>query len=321
MSVSETVAQRGALARRARNRTPHILDRIGNGGVAAMAGLVIATLAAVYLFVGSQSYQTFSLSHVPLNTLLFSKDWNNSFGSAVLIVGSLSLVALGLLLAVPLSIAIAFFITEVAPPWLARPLRSIVELFLGIPSIIFGLLGLIIVVPVVRETLDYIVGNHYYTSGKGYIAAAIVVAFMVLPTITTIAVDSLAAIPRDLREGSLALGATRWQTMTRTLFPAALPGIMTGVILGAARILGETVAVALVIGDTPSLFGVDHQAGPFPIRIGSTSVITTQIFHNFGNTVPTDDLYHVLWTLAFVLLVISGLLILASRAVTARKVY
>jgi phosphate transport system permease protein len=296
-----------------------IWDRVGNIGVIAMATIVVLTLAIIFIFVGSQSFQTFTISHISAGTFFLSKDWEFSNGTLVLTVGSLSLVVLGLAIAVPLSVGIALFITEIAPPWMGRTLRGIVELFLGIPSVIFGLLGVFIVIPIVKNNINTIAGDKYFTTGDGIFSAAIVVSFMVLPTITTIAVDSLAALPGELREGSLALGATRWQTITTTLVPAATPGIMTGVILGAARIIGETIAVALVIGGSPQIFGVDFlKNGKF--FIGTTSVMTTEIFRDFSNN-SSGATYNALWTLTFLLLVISALLILASRAVTSRSAY
>ncbi len=282
-----------------------------------MAAIVIAILVFIYYTIGSRSYQLFTQDHVSLTTFFTSKDWENSYGTLVLTVGSLLLVAFGLILAVPLSLGAALFITEVAPPWMGRFLRSVVELFLGIPSVIFGLVGLLVVVPFVANIINSIAGNPYFTTGNGIFAAAIVVAFMVLPTITTISVDSLVAIPRELREGSLALGATRWQTMTKTLLPAATPGILTGVILGAARILGETIAVGLVIGGSPRVFPIDFIHGK--LFIGSTSVMTTQIFHDFADATGSD--LDAIWALSFLLIVISGLLVFASRALVSRRVY
>lgn len=295
-------------------------DKISNVGVIICAALVIAVLVVVYAFVGAQAYQTFTVSHISPGTFLTSKDWENSYGTLVLTVATLSLVVLGLLVALPLSVGIALFITEIAPPWLGRIMRSIVELFLGIPSVIFGLIGVLVIVPIIANVMNWSVGDPYFTTGKGIFAAAIVVAFMVMPTITTITVDALRTVPRELREGSLALGATNWQTMTKTVVPAALPGIMTGTILGAARIIGETIAVSLVIGGSSRVFPIDHLKNG-KLFIGSTSVMTTQIFHDFADATPGSPDYNAIWTLAFFLLIISGLLIYVSRAITARRVY
>ncbi len=297
-----------------------VWDLAGNIGVLIMGSIVVLIVATIFIFVGSQAFQTFTVDHISPGTFFFSKDWLYSQGTLVLTVGSISLVVLGLLIAVPFSVGIAFFITELAPPWLGRILRSIVELFLGIPSIIFGLLGVAIVIPLIKNIINSITGDKYFTTGDGIFAAAFIVAFMVLPTITTISVDAIAAIPRELREGSLALGATRWQTILKTLLPASLSGIMTGVILGAARIIGETIAVALVIGGSPQIFGVDHlKSGQ--LFIGTTSVMTTQIFHDFPNQAKGGPILDSLWTLSFLLLSISALLVFISRAVTARSVY
>lgn len=307
-------------------------DWIGQFGFLACAGLVVLSLLLIYILIGANSYQTFTQSHISFTELFTSSQWDgrNHFGLLTFITGSFTLVLLGLALAVPLSLGVALFLTEIAPPWLANPLRSIVELFLGIPSVVFGLLGLTVLVPFFGQLLDHVAQTftgapdvsghapHFYT-GTGIIPAAIVVTFMVMPTITTIAVEALRTIPRDLREGSLALGATRWQTITKTVVPAAAPGIMTGVILGASRILGETLAVAFVLGG----------AGAFPIRlldtypyvqIGNTGVLTTTLL-GFKDIIAGQPLYNVVWTASFILLLISGLMIAASRTIAARRIY
>ena len=285
------------------------------------AGIVIVALAVIYLFVGTQAFSLFTRDGVSLVTFFTSAKWDGStnFGILVYIVGSLSLIALGLILAIPLSLGLAIFVNEIAPPWLSRFMRGVIELFLGIPSVIFGILGALILVPAISRLLNYFAGGQYYR-GIGIVPAAIVVAFMVMPTITTITIDALSNIPRDLREGSLALGATQWQTISKILLPASISGILTGVILGAARILGETIAVALVIGG-----GLD-----FPLRFtniypyafpGSTATLTSVLIQNFGEAQPGAAVYDALWSAAFVLMIISGIMVGVSRTIAARRIY
>lgn len=302
-------------------KSREITEHIGQAVFLACALIVIATLAMVYYFVGSQSFQTFTQSHIAWQDFFLSSNWDaqNFFGISYFIIGSLSLVLATLLVAVPISVGVAIFISEIAPQWIKIPMRTAVELFLGIPSVIFGLIGLIVVVPFVRNTLNYFAGGIFY-NGAGLIPATIVVTFMILPTIATIAYDAIQAVPVDLREGSLALGATRWQTITRVLLPASLPGIMTGVILGIARALGETVAVAFVIGNSQHLpFGITN-IYPY-LYIGPTSALTTQLLFNFKEATPGSGLYNSLWTISFVLLVISAILVAASRAFASRRIY
>jgi len=306
---------------RRRRRHGAAAESAGHAVFAASALIVIAILALVYYFVGSQSFQTFTQSHITGQGFFLSSNWDaqNNLGIAYFIIGSLSLVAVSLLFAVPLSLSVAIFISEIAPQWLKSPLRKAIELFLGIPSVIFGLIGLIVVVPLVRGLLNLIAGGIFY-NGFGLVPAAIVVTFMILPTIATISYDAMQAVPRDLREGSYALGSTRWQTISHIVVPAARPGIMTGVILGIARALGETVAVAFVIGNSQHLpFGITHY---FPyLYIGPTSVLTTQLLFNFKEATQGSALYNALWTISFVLLVISGVLVGISRSFASKRIY
>ena len=298
-------------------------DRISSVVFASLAVIVILITASIFLFVGSNAYQTFTVGHVSLHDFFLSTNWDGeaNYGILVYIVGSVSLILVSLVFAVPLAVATALFITEMAPPWLGNLLRNTVELLLGIPSVIFGLIGLLVVVPVVSNILNALFADGlYFFNGLGLIAAAIVITFMIVPTITTISVDALRAIPRELREGSLALGATRWQTISRTVVPAALPGIMTGVILGAARVLGETVAVALVIGGAVNF--PFHLTNAFPyIYLGPTSVLTLILLNNSKEAVAPQTVYYSLWSVSLLLLVISALFVWLSRSITARRVY
>jgi phosphate transport system permease protein len=295
-------------------------DLPGRIGFGICAGIVIVLLFVVFVFIGSQAFNTFIIDHISFQDFFLNANWDNDkhFGSGIFIIGTLWLILLGLLIAVPLSLGGAIFITEIAPPLLARLLRNVVELFLGIPSVIFGFLGLILVVPVIANIMNYLAGGKYY-QGSGIIAASIIVAFMVMPTITTIAIDALRAVPQDLREGSLALGATRWQTISKTLLPAALPGIITGVILGAARVMGETIAVAFVIGGSASFPLRIIDKYPY-IYIGGTSVLTTPLL-SFKEAPNGTTLYHALFTVSFTLLVISAIFVAISRAIASRRVY
>ncbi len=310
----------GSVPRKPR-RHGRIAEALGRSVFVSSALIVIALLVLVYYFVGSQSYQTFTQSHISGQGFFLSSNWDaqNNLGIAYFIIGSLSLVFVSLLFAVPLSVGVAIFVSEIAPVWLRSPMRKAIELFLGIPSVIFGLIGLIVVVPLVRGILNLVAGGIFY-NGYGLIPAAIVVTFMILPTIATISYDAMQAVPHELREGSFALGATRWQTISHIVVPASLPGVMTGVILGIARALGETVAVAFVIGNSQHLpFGITHH---FPyLYIGPTSVLTTQLLFNFKEATQGSALYNALWTISFVLLVISGALVAISRSFASKRIY
>ncbi|OXS62766.1 phosphate ABC transporter permease subunit PstC [Cohnella sp. CIP 111063] len=233
-------------------------------------------------------------------TFFFSTDWtpeDDRYGAFVFIFGTFALTLLTLLISVPLSVVIAVFLAEVAPTWLRNLLRPVLDLLVGIPSVVYGFLGLTILIPLLRD----ITGTNM---GDGILAAAIVLTIMVLPTISRVSDDAISAVPRKYRDASYALGATRFQTIFKVTIPAARSGILYGVILGMARAIGETMAVVMVIGNTPQL--ADALFKP-------TSVLTSNIVMQIAN-VPFDSTWNnALYMMGFLLLVISLLMIVLVR--------
>lgn len=181
---------------------------------------------------------------------IFGMDWSPSYqiyGVFPMIVGSLGIMALALLMAIPFSIFGAIFMAEVAPNTMRRILKPTIQTLAGIPSVIYGFFGLIVLVPFMRI--------HFGGSGFSMLTASIILTVMVLPTILSISEDAVRSIPLEYKEASLALGATHWQTIKNVVIPAALPGIITGIILGMGRAIGETMAVIMVAGNTPIIPG------------------------------------------------------------------
>jgi phosphate transport system permease protein len=166
---------------------------------------------------------------------------DNQFGILPMIIGTAYVTVLALLMAVPLGIACAIFLAEVAPQRIRNIFRPAIELLVGIPSVVYGLVGLLVIVPLISK-----LGG----SGDSVLAAAIVLTVMVLPTIISISEDSIRAVPSGYKEGALALGATRWQVMWGVTLPAARSGIMASIILGMGRAIGETMAMIMVIGNS-----------------------------------------------------------------------
>jgi phosphate transport system permease protein len=150
-----------------------------------------------------------------------------------------------MILGVPLALSAAIFLAEIAPHRMRDVVRSAVELLAGIPSVVYGLFGMVVLLPLVRKVLP-IPGN----TGFGLLSASIVLAVMILPTVTNIAEDAIRAVPREYKEGSLALGATHWQTIVSVTLPAARSGIVAAIILGVGRAIGETMAMIMVIGNS-----------------------------------------------------------------------
>ena len=192
---------------------------------------------------------------------------------------------------------------KIAPKWLRDIMRPATDLYVAIPSVVYGYLGLMLLVPFLRDFFQV-------NTGFGLMAAAMILAIMILPTIISICEDAIRAVPKPLEEASLALGATRWQTLWKVVIPSALPGILTAIILAMARAIGETMAVQMLIGNTPVV--ATNLFTP-------TSTLTSNIVVEMGNTPFGSAWGNSLFLMALVLLVISLGMILLIRKIGARR--
>ncbi|MBP7794244.1 MAG: phosphate ABC transporter permease subunit PstC [Candidatus Saccharicenans sp.] len=221
-------------------------DRLIRLSLLTVALTAITVLAVITIFIFEQGLPV--MVKYGLKNFLFGQDWypsEKSFGLLPMIVGSL-LVTLGaLLIGVPLGLASAIFLTEFSSRRLSRFLKPVFELLAGIPSVVYGFLGLMFLVPFIRENLG--------GPGLSVLAASIILGIMILPTIISISIDSIRAVPDSYREGSIALGATKWQTVRMVVLPAARSGLVAGIILGMGRAIGETMAVIMVAGNAADL--------------------------------------------------------------------
>ena len=178
----------------------------------------------------------------------FSTDWHPTagrYGITLMIVGSALVTAGALALGVPLGVACAIVLGEMAPPRARQFLKPTIEILAGIPSVVYGFMGIVVVLPFIRQ--------HLGGPGASGLAASVILGVMILPTIIAISLDALQAVPRSYREGSLAMGATQWQTIWRVVLPGARSGMVAAVILGMGRALGETMAVVMVAGNAVQL--------------------------------------------------------------------
>jgi phosphate transport system permease protein len=195
--------------------------------------------------------------------LLFGTVWDyntHQYGMLTLITSTLFLAVLTLALAAPVGILTAIYLSEYAQPALERTLRPLIELLVGIPSIVYGIFGFFLLEPVFRTVINPGIGsllgfiplfrNFDPGTGLGYLLAATVLAVMILPTVIALSHESLRAVPAEYREGSFALGATRWETIKNIVIPAGASGIITSIVLGTMRAMGETMAVVMLIGGT-----------------------------------------------------------------------
>ena len=259
---------------------------------------------SIIFFVGRQGLMT--LTAVSPAEFFTSASWDPSaqkFGALSFIVGSVETTLLSVLIGAPLGLLGAVFLAKLAPVPLKRIMRPAVDLYVAIPSVVYGYIGLTVFVPFLRDTFQV-------PTGFGVLAASLVLAIMIMPTILSISTDALNAVPHPLEEASLALGATWWQTMYHVVMPAAIPGIMTSIVLAMARAVGETMAVQMLIGNTPQL-----AAGFFT----PTATLTSNIVVEMGNT-PFGSVWgNALFLMAFVLLIISLGMILLIRYFTGRR--
>jgi phosphate transport system permease protein len=210
-------------------------------------------------------------------------------GILPLILGSLLVTAGAIVLAVPLGISAAFYIAEIAPRRLRDILKSLVEILAAIPSVVLGFIGMITLVPFIKKFFNL-------PTGLTALTGAIMLAFMALPTIISISEDAINAVPREYKEGSIALGATHWQTLYRVIIHGALPGVIAAAMLGIGRVFGETMAVMMVTGNA----AVIPKALTQPVR-----TLTATIAAEMGEAVRGSEHYYALFAIGIVLFIIS----------------
>lgn len=260
-------------------------------------GLLAVTVISIFVFISVKGLPLFFNEQVKLSQFFFGDTWSpgktdangfNLVGILPMLLGSLAVTLLALLIATPLSIGTALFITEISPRTGKKVLQPILELLVGIPSVVYGFVGLSVVVPFLRSLFG--------GSGFGILAGGLVLAMMILPTVASMTVDALNRVPKHLKHSSLALGANEFQTMYRVTLRVAKPGILTGVIFGVARAFGEALAVQMVIGNAiviPEGF------------VSPATTLTSVLTQGMGNTIMGTFENDALWTLAFILLMMS----------------
>jgi phosphate ABC transporter permease protein PstC len=217
-------------------------DKVVERLLLAVACTTVLCLFVIALFIFKEGLPF--LAKVGFKDFLFSSDWrpdSGHYGIFPMIVSSLLVTFGALLIGAPLGIAGAVFLAEFAPPWMTRVVKPAIELLSGIPSVVYGFIGVMVLAPFIRATAG--------GPGLSVLAAAIVLGVMILPTITSIAIDALNSVPQSYREGALALGATHWQAVRLVVIKAARSGLLAGTILGMGRAIGETMAVIMVAGN------------------------------------------------------------------------
>ena len=285
-------------------------DFVGKTLSYASIFLIVGVVLAIFLFVASKGIATFTQNKASLVEFLTGSEWNPGangpngrplVGALPMILGSFGVTLLAALFATPFAIGTALYMTELSSKRSQKFMQSVIELLVGIPSVVYGFIGLTVVVPFVRD--------HFGGSGYGILSGSFVLFVMVLPTITSMTVDSLRAVPKYYKSASLALGATEWQTIYRVLLRAALPGIMTAIVFGMARAFGEALAVQMVIGNATLL--------PESL-LAPASTLTSVLTMGIGNTVMGTVANNALWSLALVLLLMSLFFNIAVRFISRK---
>lgn len=210
----------------------------------ACVSILAVLLICVFLFANGIP----AMKEIGLFDFLMGRQWkpnNNIYGILPMILGSIYVTAGAIVIGVPIGILVAVFMTRFCPKWLYKILKPAIDLLAGIPSVVYGFFGLMVIVPMIR--------NIFGGSGTSMLAASIVLGIMILPTIISVSESAIRAVPESYYEGSLALGASHERSVFRVILPAAASGVMAGVILGVGRAIGETMAVIMVAGNQAAL--------------------------------------------------------------------
>lgn len=303
MQTSQPLSREQQYRRRRFQNWPELIITvlIKTAGYSAIVFVVM-----IFFFLLSEGIPT--VGEVPLPTLLGERWYpiEELYGILPLLGGSLIVTFGAALIAVPVGICTAVYISEVAPRWAREILKPLVEVLAGLPSVVLGFLGFLLLAPFIREFLNLPTGLTAFTG-------SLLLAGISIPTIVSVAEDALDAVPRSYRDAALALGATEWQTIWRVTLPAARSGVLTAVMLGIGRAIGETMVVLMVTGNAPVL--LNSLARLFsPVR-----TMTATIAAEMGEVASGSVHYHVLFFIGIVLFVFSLIVNLTASAVVFRQ--
>ena len=287
-------------------RTPTPRSRFEAGVKIALVAASLLSVVTTVCIVGSLLFETLSFfGEVPVTDFLFGTKWSPtfageqaSFGVLPLLWGTLYLSLIALLVAVPLGLLSAIYLSEYAPPGVRRVVKPMLELLAGVPTIVFGYFALTFFTPTILKGLGIEVGVF------NALSAGLIMGLLVLPTIASIAEDAMSAVPQSLREGAFGLGANRMQVSLQIVFPAALSGIVAALVLGASRAIGETVLVLVAGGQSPNL-GIDPRE--------SYQTMAAFIASIARGDIPTGSIeYKTIFAVGFTLFILTFVLNLIS---------
>src|SRR4051794_1555785 len=257
-TATATGGDRGALQRSPLTGLP---DRVLRWGLTGLAAAILALIAFFFARLYIEANPAFT--KFGFFGFVFDNDWDvagETFGALPLVVGTLITATTALVIGVPIAVATALFVTELCPRRLRSPLTVMVELLAAVPSVVYGLWGVYVLIPKLRPAEQWFadkfsflpfVGGH--VAGPGYFVAGLILAIMILPIVSAITREVMATVPSDHKEAALALGATRWEMIRTAILPYSRAGISGAAMLGLGRAIGETIAVTLVIGNAPQI--------------------------------------------------------------------
>ena len=249
------------LAAGGKPRAPHHGDRFFYLLLKGLSLLMMGVFVFLLVVIFKMSWPAFAKFGPGFVTSTEWNSWTQNFGALSLIYGTLVSSVLALMMAVPVSVGVALFLNELAPGWLARPLSFGVEMLAAIPSIVYGLWGLFVLAPFLRDPVQAFLSRYFsflpFFEGPGYgvgmLCGAVILAIMIIPTISSLCREVFHSIPFSYREAALGLGATRWEMLKVAVLGGGISGITGACVMGLGRALGETMAVTMVIGNTPSI--------------------------------------------------------------------
>lgn len=293
-------------------------DTIFRFAAASCASIVLILLAGMLIRTTWAAWPAFSHSGISIVT---SNNWDpnrNQFGGLSFIYGTLLTSVIALVLAVPVSVLIALFLTEVAPSRVGTPLGYVVDLLAAVPSVVYGLWGVFVLVPFLTNYVWQPMSSHLgfiplfsqFASGRDFATAGVILALMITPIISAVSREVFRTVPAEERESALALGATRWEMIRLAVLPRSRPGVAAAVMLGFGRAVGETIAVAYLIG------GVPNKITPHLFQQGST--IAAYIALQFNEAASLPLFKSALIALGVVLFVITLLINIGARLVIRR---
>ncbi|MGL4875699.1 MAG: phosphate ABC transporter permease subunit PstC [Clostridium sp.] len=278
-----------------------INDYLGKGFSSICALGIVLITALIIFFIAAKGIKLFTENGVHVLDFLFTDNWNpggntKSFGALSFILGSIAVSIGAVMISAPIGVALGIFSNVISKRLGEKVIKPSLEILVGIPSVVYGWVGVSVIVPKIKE----IFGG----TGFSLLAGIIVLSIMILPTIATLAIDAVKAVPKEHIEASYGLGATRWQTIKNVIIREAKGGILTGVVLGVARAFGEALAVQMVIGNAVRL--------PDSLT-NSATTLTSILTMDMANTVSGTAWNNSLWSMALMLLIVSFTFILVIR--------